>query len=294
MYECLAAHPIRYISGCILESEDMILYFSGTGNSRYIAQLLSEYCRDELVSVNRHMRQRNLEPYTAQYAFSSETPFVVVCPTYCWNIPKVLEEFLLDSRFLGSREMYFLLTCGSGTGQACRHAEEICRKLSLEFKGLTSVLMPENFITLFRAPEPDDAVGMIVAARPQVENIAQQILVHHSVRDSNAGHAMPELLYRLFYRFFVHDRKFRVKDDCIGCSACAKLCPMTNIRMRDDRPVWLGNCTQCQSCIAVCPVDAIEFGLRTRGKRRYYLFANGLQKFPKEKRTPPLSQSSDR
>ena len=264
----------------------MILYFSGTGNSRYIAQLLSEYCSDELVSLNRHMRQRRLEPYTAQYAFSSETPFVIVCPTYCWHIPKVLEEFLLDSRFLGCREMYFLLTCGSGTGQAARHAEEICGKLSMEFMGLTAVLMPENYITLFRAPEPDDAVGIIRAARPQVENIAQQILIHHTIRDSYAGPAMPAPLYKLFYKLFVHDRRFRVKDSCIGCSACARLCPMANIRMRDSRPVWMGNCTQCQSCIAVCPVDAIEFGHRTRGKRRYYLFANGLQKFPNEKPRP--------
>ena len=261
----------------------MILYFSGTGNSRYIAQLLSEYCSDELGSLNKHMRQRRLEPYTAQYAFSSETPFVIVCPTYCWHIPKVLEEFLLDSRFLGSREMYFILTCGSGTGQAARHAEEICRRLSMEFMGLTSVLMPENYITLFHAPEPDDAVGLIRAARPQVQNIAQQILIHHTIRDSYAGPAMPAPLYKLFYKFFVHDRRFRVKDNCIGCSACARLCPMANIRMRDGRPVWMGGCTQCQSCIGVCPVDAIEFGHRTKGKRRYYLFANGLQKFPNEK-----------
>ena len=190
----------------------MIFYFSGTGNSRYIAQQLAEHLSDELVSMNRLMRQRKLDPYTAQYAFSSEDPFVVVCPTYCWHVPKVVEEFLLDSRFLGSREMYFLLTCGSGTGQAKAHAEEICGKLSMRFMGLTSILMPENFITLFRAPEADEAVGIIRASKPQVENIAQQILIHHTVKDSYSGPAMPSLLYRLFYKLFVTDKKFRVKD----------------------------------------------------------------------------------
>ena len=73
----------------------MVFYFSGTGNSRYIAQQLSEQLSDELVSMNRLMRQRKLDPYTAQYAFTSEDPFVVVCPTYCWHVPKVVEEFLL-------------------------------------------------------------------------------------------------------------------------------------------------------------------------------------------------------
>ena len=233
----------------------MVFYFSGTGNSRYVAQHLSEQLGDELVSMNRLIRQRRLDPYTAQYAFTSEVPFVVVCPTYCWHVPKVVEEFLLDSRFLGSREMYFLLTCGSGTGQAAAHAEKICGELSLEFMGLTSILMPENYITLFHAPEADEAVGIIRASRAQVENIAKQILIRHTVKDSYSG-------------------SYNTTE--------AKLCPLANIRMQDGKPVWQGSCTQCQSCIAVCPVDAIEFGHRAKGKRRYYLFADGRQKFPKE------------
>ena len=72
--------------------------------------------------------------------------------------------------------------------------------------------------------------------------------------------------------------------------------PFRNITMEDGHPVWNGRCTQCQSCIAVCPVDAIEFGHRTRKKRRYYLFADGRQKFPRESRSetePPSGDDSD-
>ena len=261
----------------------MILYFSGTGNSRYIAQQLASQMKEDLVSMNRIMRKRKLDPYNAQYAFTSERPFVFVCPTYCWHIPTVVEQFLYDSRFLGNGKAYFVLTCGSGTGQAAQHAREICRQLSLDFQGLTSIRMPENYISLFHAPEADEAVAIIRASKLQVESIAHQISSGHSLQDSYEGPAMPAFLYKLFYRMFVHDRKFRVKDNCTGCSACASLCPMVNIRMQNGHPVWLGNCTQCQSCIAVCPEDAIEFGARTRGKCRYYLFADGRQKFPKER-----------
>ena len=163
----------------------------------------------------------------------------------------------------------------------------------MDFCGLASVRMPENFITLFRAPEADEAVGIIRAAMPQLEGIGNQILLDRTITDSYAGPAMPKFLVRGFYRLFVHDRRFHVKENCIECSACAKLCPLVNISIRDGRPVWNGRCTQCQSCIAVCPVDAIEFGRRTRKKRRYYLFADGRQKFPQDSRPEADAPSGD-
>ena len=232
--------------------------------------------------MNKIMRARALDPFKAQYAFESESPYVVVCPTYCWHVPRVVEDFLLDSRLLGSRKIYFFLTCGSGTGQARAHAKKIADKLEMEFMGMGSALMPENYITLFRAPPPDTAVGIIRASTSMLETAAGSIRTGRPLTDGNAGPAMPESVLSFYYKHFIHDKKFRVGSACTGCGACAALCPMANILMKDHRPQWQGHCTQCQACIAVCPSDAIEFGLRSRGKRRYYLFADGRQKFPRD------------
>ena len=260
----------------------MILYFSGTGNSRFVAQQISKICEDELVSINRESRRRILDPYNAVYSFCSDRPYVVVCPTYCWHVPQIVENFLYDSRLLGSRDLYFFLTCGSGTGRADAHAQTIARKLEKNFMGLSSALMPENYICLFRAPDADEAVGVIRAAMAQAETAAHLILSGRHITDSNAGHRMPDFACRLFYRYFVTDKLFYAKSSCTGCGTCAKLCPMANIRIVGSKPQWNGNCTQCQACIAVCPEDAIEFGNRSRRKRRYYLFADGRQKFSSE------------
>lgn len=264
----------------------MVLYFSGTGNSRFAAQKIAETTQDELVSINRISRQRITDPFNAQYAFTSESPYVIVCPTYCWHIPRIVESFLYESRFLGSKDMYFFLTCGSGTGAAADHAAGICKQLEMHYMGLSSVLMPENYICLFRAPEADEAVGIIRASIAQMESTARLILTGRSISDSNAGRAIPVFLYKLFYRFFVTDKKFYVKDNCTGCGLCASLCPTVNIVLQDKHPVWMGSCVQCQSCIGVCPVDAIEFGRRSRKKRRYYLYSDGRQKFPEDLRSP--------
>ncbi len=257
----------------------MVLYFSGTGNSRYAASILSRVAGDELLSMNDLMRQRLTEPYTARYAFDSDRPYVFVCPTYCWRIPRVVEQFIRDSRFTGCRKAYFFLTCGSGTGDAARHAEALCRELELEFMGLSSVQMPENFITLFSAPSFDDAQGMLRAAVAPIESAARLIALGKPIEDQNGRSGVTgSRINSLFYKLFVKDKKFTVTDACVSCGLCEQLCPLANIRLEKGLPHWQGNCTQCMACIAACPQNAIEYGSATRKKRRYYLSAEGRQK----------------
>ena len=256
----------------------MVLYFSGTGNSRYAASLIARETGDELLSINDMLRERITEPYSARYAFRSETPFVVVCPTYCYRVPHVVEDFLRDSRFEGSKQLYFFLTCGDGTGQAAKEAEKLCGELEMDFMGLGSARMPENYIALFEAPGYDDALGIIRAATSQIESAGRSIRFGRRLSDPNAGSALYTRVNKLFYKVFINDKKYTVKDTCIGCGQCARVCPLSNIRIRDGRPVWNGNCTQCMACVSICPQDAIEYGSRTRGKRRYYLYADGRQK----------------
>ena len=153
----------------------MVFYFSGTGNSRYAASLLAGAAEDELLCMNDVMRQRILDPYNARYAFYSEKPLVFVCPTYYYRIPRIVEQFIRESRFEGCRRAYFFLTCGSSTGSAAAYAESFCRERELEFMGLSSVKMPENYIAMFSAPTRDEAQGILRSAVPQIESAGRMI-----------------------------------------------------------------------------------------------------------------------
>ena len=259
----------------------MILYFSGTGNSRFAASVIASQTGDELISMNDIIRERIRNPYSARYSFSSQKPFVIVSPTYCWRIPRIVEKFIRESRFTGSRDMYFYMTCGSGTGSAYEYSEALCRELGFNFMGMGSVKMPENYINMFRAPSYDEAQGIIRAAQSQIESAGRLINFSKPLTDPNAGQGINARLTKLnsiFYRLFVNDKKYYATEDCIGCGTCADICPLANISIEDGEPVWHGNCTQCQACIAICPKNAIEFGGKSKGKRRYYLCGDGRQK----------------
>ena len=66
----------------------MILYFTGTGNSRKCAGWLGAKLGEEWVDIVPTMKK-------GEYgAFQSETPWVFVCPTYGWQAPRVFVDFL--------------------------------------------------------------------------------------------------------------------------------------------------------------------------------------------------------
>ena len=56
----------------------MILYFTGMGNSRYAARILSEVTGDELMSLNLRLKRGGSGP------IRSEAPFVFAVSTYAW------------------------------------------------------------------------------------------------------------------------------------------------------------------------------------------------------------------
>jgi electron transfer flavoprotein alpha subunit len=56
-----------------------------------------------------------------------------------------------------------------------------------------------------------------------------------------------------------------IREKCVGCAACVKVCPFNAIKMEDRKAVIGPECTLCGACVKYCKFDAIEFQ-RPRGK----------------------------
>ena len=127
----------------------MIFYFSGTGNSRYCAKRLAHRLGDEAVDAFPFLRDDHFP------ALTSRSPWVFVSPTYGWQLPRIFEALLRGGRFSGSRDAYFVMTCGAEIGDPIPRLEALCRDMGLTYRGVLPVVMPENYIALFRAPGPE-------------------------------------------------------------------------------------------------------------------------------------------
>ena len=244
----------------------MILYFSGTGNSAYAAKRIAGAVDDAVLDLFEKIRDRDFSP------LHSERPWVVVVPTYAWRIPRIVEEWLNNTRLTGSGDIYFVMTCGGSVGNAGGHLEKLCAAKGLRDLGCLAIPMPENYIALFTTPEREEALEIIGRAEAVIDRAAQWIA---------AGQAFPRpavtpldrlssgAVNMVFYPLFVHAKKFYATDACISCGKCAGVCPLNNIRLEQGRPLWGRDCTHCMACICRCPSGAIEYGTHSRGLPRY-------------------------
>lgn len=244
----------------------MIVYFSGTGNSRYAAALLADRLGDDLLDAGAWIKEKRKAELT------SEKPWVFVAPTYAWQLPRIFTAFLRNGLFEGSKDAYFVMTCGEDIGSPEKELYDLCRVKGFGFQGVLEVVMPENYITLFSAPGKEEADRIVAAARPVLEEGARRIGAGKEFPDRSPGlvdKLKSSLVNGMFYPLFVKSKAFYVTQDCNGCGLCEKLCPLNNISLEDKKPLWGKNCTQCMACICGCPKEAIEYGRISRGKVRY-------------------------
>ncbi|SHK12872.1 4Fe-4S binding domain-containing protein [Anaerocolumna jejuensis DSM 15929] len=246
----------------------MILYFTGTGNSRYAANLIADATEDEMFSMNEGIKKGDYNQ------LSSSKPYVFVMPTYAWRIPRIADAFLRKAAFSGSKKAYFVMTCGSQTGNAVYYLKKLCLDKGFEFMGISSIIMPENYIAMYNAPDKTEALKIIENSKPHILQTAECIKKEMPLPKENISpldRFQSTAVNPLFYSIIVSDKGFYSTDSCISCGKCVTLCPINNVHLKVGRPEWSGNCTHCMACICGCPKEAIEYRNKSKGKPRYFL-----------------------
>lgn len=244
----------------------MILYFTGTGNSAYIAKQMAELTGDSLISMNERIKTNDGSEINAV------GNLVFVVPTYAWRIPRIVEEWIAKTKFTGDVNAYFVMNCGGTIGNAKKYIKKLCQRKGFQYMGVTGIVMPENYIAMYEAPEESAARQIIEDANPAISRIAGLIREGKKLPDTRANivdYLNSSVVNIAFYPLIVKTNKFTANEKCIGCGICVKECPLNNIRLKENKPAWAKECTHCMACICKCPTGAIEYGKNSVGKVRY-------------------------
>ena len=248
----------------------MVLYFTGTGTSRYIAERIAVALGDELLSMNDRIKAGDILPVT------SAERLIIVTPTYAWRTPRIVRDWLAETDFPCGAQAWFVMTCGSEIGNAAKYNRALCQEKQLTYMGTAQIIMPENYIAMFNAPQAEEARQIISRAEPDIERVTLAIAANQEFtppRNNLCDRFMSGPVNPIFYSFFVKADLFSADSTCTGCGQCARLCPTNSITIQSGRPVWGSNCTHCMACICRCPAEAIEYGKKSLGKPRYHFEA---------------------
>ena len=248
----------------------MILYFFGTGNSKYVAKRIADALGDEIVNLNNRIKASDISPV------ETGERVIIVTPTYAWRIPRIVRDWLLKTELRGAKKMWFVMTCGSEIGNADKYNRELCAEKAISCMGTAQIVMPENYIAMFSAPQADEARQIVAQAEPSIDRAIAAIQRNQPfapTRNNLYDRFMSGPVNPIFYKFFVKANAFTASGACISCGQCAKRCPMNNVTLKDGKPVWGKACTHCMACICYCPVSAIEYGKKSVGQPRYHFEA---------------------
>ena len=105
----------------------MVLYFTGTGNSRYLARRIAEGLKMPLYDLNACIKAGDTAPV------QTGRDVVLVTPTYAWRIPRVVSEWLGKTALTGAERIWFVMDCGSEIGNAAGYNRQLAVQKQLKY-----------------------------------------------------------------------------------------------------------------------------------------------------------------
>lgn len=247
----------------------MIIYFSATGNTEFVAKEFAKALDDEILNFTDKVKKNDLSE------IYSEKPFVICAPIYACEMPRIMRDMLKKTPLTGNKNVYFVFTSAGFMGAAGKLAHFLCIKKKLKYKGTADIQMPRNYVTDTHyggVPEQSEVDEVIKAAPQKIQNAAEIIknggkLKSRYVTFAELAITMPVNWY--YAKYLLKSDDFYTTESCIGCGLCEKVCSLNNISMQNKKPVWGNTCMHCMACISKCPKLAIEYGTITQGKNRY-------------------------
>lgn len=250
----------------------MIFYFSGTGNSLWVAKELGGILSEPLLNVAEAMAKGE-----CSFRVREEERLVFVFPVHSWGIAVAMRRFmeLMEIKGYEAQPVFAICTCGDDCGTTDRMLRRLLGRKGLPLHAVFSVQMPNNYILLpgFDVDSKAEEQQKLRAAQTTVAQIGEMLAGKRPLQPhytpGRFARLKTSLVYPLFARFSIGKTSYYTTDACISCGLCEKVCPTRTISFDGWHPSWGTDCVQCLACIHRCPVRAIEYGKETIKKGRY-------------------------
>lgn len=244
----------------------MIFYFSGTGNSFYVAKRLSDKFNEEIINISECIQN---EIYKFNVNKNEKIGFIF--PVYYFGVPIIIRNFIKKLEVNRSNYVYVIFTCESDIGGADMQIKKILKKINLDVNYIYQLPMPNNCPIYYDLPDENYQYKKIENANMKITEIAENI--SNKVEGGYKSNIIVKLTtlvaYPIYY-FGRNTKNFYADSKCISCGLCKKICPINAIEIKDGKPKWIkSKCVYCLACYNRCPKQSIQIGKKTKNRKRF-------------------------
>lgn len=254
-----------------------IYYFSGTGNSLYVARKLQKGIRGtKLIPIVSLLNEENIETCSDTVGF--------VFPIHLAMAPRPVIEFLWKIN-LSSADYVFAAATRIGTRhRAFKDLDKILKKKGKSLDTFFNLNMASNDPKFkgFKAATEEEILDIELEVQNKIVQIHNLVINKETVQQKDTEFtvsipAFPVLSPFLPFLNKMFDYDFYVDSKCKGCRICEKVCLSGKIKMIDAKPVWQKDvkCFFCYACLNYCPEKAVQikssrfFKVYTEENERY-------------------------
>jgi len=245
-----------------------IYYFTGTGNSLKIAKSLSEKLKEcELIPIAKVWEEDNHASTSEKVGF--------IFPLYYAGLPKIVHDFISKIELTKSSYFFAVVTnAGDINTTPLQQIETILNAKSKTLSAGFFVVMPNNYILGYDIHSEARQKEFFKEAKKKIDTIHDAVEKNENNlgKDFFEKRRIKSEKFNKTFRESVNesDKSFYAEETCTSCGICVKVCPVNNITLVEDKPLWQHKCQQCLACINFCPEKCIQFGDKSLKTQRYH------------------------
>lgn len=216
------------------------IYFSPTGGTKQVADVLAEGLHGEVAAVDLTGYQTKTEALL----LSKEDVAVIAVPSYGGRVPEIAVKKLEKMKGNGAAAV---LTCVYGNRayeDTLVELEDTAERAGFHTIAAVAAVAEHSIVRKYAAGRPDseDRKELINFAA----KIREKILEGNMETPSIPGN-------RPYKKAGGAGMVPKPDKTCVNCGICAKQCPVHAIDKKDPKKVEKGKCISCMRCITVCP-----------------------------------------
>jgi ferredoxin len=256
----------------------LTVYFSGTGNTAYVAELFAAQMGGKCLPIEDEAN------FATEFAAHDTIAFCY--PVYGSRVPLIMRQFAAKHRpDLQGKKLVILVTQLTFSGDGARVFTDLFPQGHFDVIYADHLFMPNNVCNfgLLRQTGENNIQKRMKMAENKISRIC---------RDINSG-IIKRRGFSTIARFLGNVQgkawqgnsasseavpgtlearakgSVKIDEDCTLCGLCVETCPMANLEAADDTIIHKSNCTVCYRCVNLCPRRAITVFFPNKPKWQY-------------------------